>query len=163
MLASNIDIFSFVPDISSAHSAGATIVKLIESTPEIDAEHSSSKMIDRFSVRGQIRFENENVDFRHPSRPDVRVLRGLTFKVEPGTYVALVGASGCGKAWCASLFRIPRDDVSEDSCRIQLIERFYDPQRGRIFLDGNPIREYNVQEYRKQIALVSQEPVSPTE
>ena len=90
------DIFSLVPDISSARSAGATIVKLIESTPEIDAEYSSGKMIDRSSVRGQIRFEN--VDFRYPSRPDVRVLRGLTFKVEPGTYVALVGASGCGKS-----------------------------------------------------------------
>jgi ATP-binding cassette, subfamily B (MDR/TAP), member 1 len=40
------------------------------------------------------------------------------------------------------------------------MERFYDPLAGRILLDGNPIHEYNVQEYRKQISLVSQEPVS---
>jgi ATP-binding cassette, subfamily B (MDR/TAP), member 1 len=40
------------------------------------------------------------------------------------------------------------------------MERFYDPLSGRILLDGSPIHEYNVQEYRKQIALVSQEPVS---
>ena len=62
-----------------------------------------------------------------------------------------------------SPFRTPRDDVSEGACSIQLIERFYDPQRGCIFLDGNPIHGYDVQEYRKQIAPVSQEPVSPTE
>ena len=41
-----------------------------------------------------------------------------------------------------------------------MIERFYDPLTGQILLDGQPISGFNVQEYRKQIALVSQEPVS---
>lgn len=41
---------------------------------------------------------------------------------------------------------------------IQLIERFYDPLAGTVYLDGQNITEYNIQEYRKQIALVSQEP-----
>ena len=45
-------------------------------------------------------------------------------------------------------------------CSIQMIERFYDPLSGQVLLDGQPINELNVQEYRKQIALVSQEPVS---
>ena len=45
-------------------------------------------------------------------------------------------------------------------CSIQLLERFYDPLSGHISLDGEPINEFNVQEYRQQISLVSQEPVN---
>lgn len=133
------NVFAFVPDISSAKGAGAAIIKLIDSIPEIDAESTEGKNISGETVRGQIRFED--VHFRYPTRPGVRVLRGLSFKVEPGTYVALVGASGCGK-----------------STVIQLIERFYDPLSGQVLLDGEPVNEVNIQEYRKQLALVSQEP-----
>lgn len=133
------NVFAFVPDISSAKGAGAAIIKLIDSTPEIDAESTEGKIISGETVRGQIRFEN--IHFRYPTRPGIRVLRGLSFKIEPGTYVALVGASGCGK-----------------STVIQLIERFYDPLSGQVLLDDEPINEFNVQEYRKQLALVSQEP-----
>ncbi|KAI5988984.1 ATP-binding cassette transporter subfamily B, member 1 [Pisolithus albus] len=103
------NVFAFVPDVSSARGAGAAIIKLLDSTPEIDAESPEGKT-----------FEGTKVE---------------------GTYVALVGASGCGK-----------------STVIQLIERFYDPLVGQVLLDGQPINEYNIQEYRKQIALVSQEP-----
>ncbi|KAI5990430.1 multidrug resistance protein 4, partial [Pisolithus albus] len=91
------------------------------------------------NIEGHIQLED--VHFHYPTRPTVPVLRGLNLTVAPGAYVALVGASGCGK-----------------STVIQLIERFYDPKFGRVLLDGQPIDEYNVQEYRKQIALVSQEP-----
>ncbi|KAG6837188.1 hypothetical protein H0H93_013415 [Arthromyces matolae] len=133
------NVFSFVPDVSSAKGAGSDILKLIDSIPEIDAESKDGRSVDPAQTRGQIRFEN--VHFRYPSRPGVRVLRDLSLSVEPGTYVALVGASGSGK-----------------STVIQLMERFYDPLAGEIFLDGELISELNVQEYRKQIALVSQEP-----
>ena len=90
-------------------------------------------------VQGQVRFED--VHFRYPTRPGVRVLRDLNLTVQPGTYIALVGASGCGK-----------------STTIQLIERFYDPLAGKVYLDGQDISKLNIQEYRKHIALVSQEP-----
>jgi ATP-binding cassette subfamily B (MDR/TAP) protein 1 len=133
------NVFSFVPDISSAKGAGSDIIKLLESTPEIDAESTEGKIIDTKAVTGHIRFEN--VHFRYPTRPGVRVLRDLSLEVEPGTYIALVGASGSGK-----------------STTIQLIERFYDPLHGDIYLDGQRITELNIQEYRKHMALVSQEP-----
>ncbi|KAG6814237.1 hypothetical protein H0H92_015352 [Tricholoma furcatifolium] len=133
------NVFSFVPDVSSAKGAGSDIIKLIDSVPEIDAESKDGKSVDATKTKGHIRFEN--VHFRYPTRPGVRVLRDLSLTVEPGTYVALVGASGSGK-----------------STVIQLIERFYDPLAGEIFLDGELINDLNVQEYRKQIALVSQEP-----
>ncbi|KAG5648338.1 hypothetical protein DXG03_004910 [Asterophora parasitica] len=133
------NVFSFVPDISSAKGAGSDIIKLIDSVPEIDAESKEGKVVDTEKTRGHLRFEN--VHFRYPTRPGVRVLRDLSLQVEPGTYIALVGASGSGK-----------------STVIQLIERFYDPLAGEIFLDNELISELNIQEYRKQIALVSQEP-----
>lgn len=89
-------IFSFVPDISSARGAGVAIIKLIDSTPKIDAESTAGKVFKRDSVLGQILFED--VHFRYPTRPGVPVLQGLSFKVEPGKFVALVGPSGCGKS-----------------------------------------------------------------
>lgn len=133
------NVFSFVPDMSSAKGAAADIVDLIDSVPSIDAESTEGKIPQ--NVQGRIRFEN--IHFRYPTRPGVRVLRDLNLTIEPGTYVALVGASGCGK-----------------STTIQLVERFYDPTVGTVYLDDQPVSEFNVSEYRKHIALVSQEPVS---
>ncbi|KAL6304388.1 P-loop containing nucleoside triphosphate hydrolase protein [Sparassis latifolia] len=131
------NVFSFVPDVSSAKSSASDIVTLLDMRPEIDAQSKEGEI--PLTVEGHIRFED--VHFRYPSRPGVRVLRGLNITVEPGTYVALVGASGCGK-----------------STTIQLIERFYDPLSGEVYLDDQPIHKYNVSEYRKHISLVSQEP-----
>ncbi|KAI9463109.1 ATP-binding cassette, sub-family B, member 1 [Boletus coccyginus] len=88
---------------------------------------------------GQNHFED--VHFRYPARPGVPVLQGLSFKVESDRCVTLVGRSGCSK-----------------STVIQMIERFYNPLFGRILFDGSPIGEFNGQEHRKHIALVSQEP-----
>ncbi|KAG2001834.1 ATP-binding cassette transporter [Coprinopsis cinerea AmutBmut pab1-1] len=119
--------------------AGSDIIKLLDSIPDIDAESEAGKKVNPENVKGHLRFEN--VHFRYPTRPGVRVLRDFSFEVQPGTYIALVGASGSGK-----------------STVIQLIERFYDPLAGEIYLDGEKITDLNVQEYRKQIALVSQEP-----
>ncbi|KAK0214486.1 P-loop containing nucleoside triphosphate hydrolase protein [Armillaria fumosa] len=122
------NVFSFVPDVSSAKGAGNDIIQLLDSMPEIDAESTEGKKVDIAKARGHIRLEN--IHFRYPTRPGIRVLRELSLQVEPGTYIALVGASGSGK-----------------STVIQLIERFYEPLAGQIYMDGIPIEEYNVQEY----------------
>ena len=79
-------------------------------------------------------------------RPDVPVLKGLNLHVKPGQYVALVGSSGCGK-----------------STTVSLIERFYDPIAGEVLVDGVPVSEYNLAQYREHISIVSQEPTyAPT-
>ncbi|KZP33057.1 P-loop containing nucleoside triphosphate hydrolase protein [Athelia psychrophila] len=130
-------IFGFVPDMSAAKGGASEIVALLDSMPTIDAESMRGAIPQ--NVVGEVRLQD--VHFQYPTRPSVKVLRGLNITVKPGTYVALVGASGCGK-----------------STVVQLLERFYDPVAGRVLMDGIPIDDLNVQEYRKHIALVSQEP-----
>lgn len=129
--------FSFAPDVSQAHGAANESIKLLDSVPDIDAESEEGIIMN--DCEGHV--ELRGVHFRYPTRPSVPVLRGLDFKVEPGTFVALVGGSGCGK-----------------STTIQLIERFYDVMAGQVFIDGRDIREYNVKSLRRHIALVAQEP-----
>jgi len=89
------NVFSFVPDISSAKGAATDIINLLDNDPEVDAESTDGIMLDQAAVKGHIRLED--VHFRYPTRPGVRVLRNLNLVVEPGTYVALVGQSGSGK------------------------------------------------------------------
>lgn len=92
------------------------------------------------NVIGQLTFEN--VSFRYPSRPEMKIIDNLNLTIEAGTTVALVGASGCGK-----------------STMIQLVERFYDPEIGRVLVDGVDLRTLNPAAWRQCIGLVAQEPV----
>ena len=87
-----------------------------------------------------VRFEA--VDFHYPSRPQVRALQGLTLDIAPGETVALVGPSGAGK-----------------STIFALLLRFYDPQAGRIVVDGVPLRDRDLQDLRSLVGLVAQDPV----
>ena len=80
------NVFSFVPDVSSATGAGSDIIRLLDSEPEIDDDSPEGKAIEPEKTQGQMRFED--VHFRYPTRPGVRVLRGLSLHVDPGTYVA---------------------------------------------------------------------------
>ncbi len=91
-------------------------------------------------VRGEIVFEN--VEFYYPSRPDTPSLMDFNLRIRPGERVALVGPSGAGK-----------------STVLHLLLRFYDPQRGRILLDGIDLRELDPVELRHHLALVPQEPI----
>ena len=83
-----------------------------------------------------------DLNFDYPSRPDVRVLKGLDISIKSGKTLALVGPSGCGK-----------------STVVSLLERFYNPTSGSLTLDENNIVDLNVSWLRSQIGIVSQEPV----
>ncbi|NPD13807.1 ATP-binding cassette domain-containing protein [Xinfangfangia sp. D13-10-4-6] len=91
-------------------------------------------------VRGAIAFEN--VSFSYPTRPDYKALNEVSFRINPGETVALVGPSGAGK-----------------STVLQLIERFYDPVSGQITLDGVALDQLSREAFRREIALVPQDPV----
>ena len=92
------------------------------------------------NVRGEIK--TEDVIFSYPSRPDARVLQGMDVSVKSGETLALVGPSGSGK-----------------STVVSLLERFYNPTAGVLRLDGTNIADLNVSWFRRQIGIVSQEPV----
>jgi ATP-binding cassette subfamily B (MDR/TAP) protein 1 len=90
-------------------------------------------------LKGDIKLKD--VFFSYPARPDQMILKGLNLEIEAGKTVALVGQSGSGK-----------------STIIGLIERFYDPIKGSIFIDNCDIKELHLKSLRSHIALVSQEP-----
>ena len=92
------------------------------------------------NATGQITFED--VSFRYPTRPDVSALDHVDLTIQPGETVAIVGPSGAGKTTI-----------------IQTIQRFYDPQAGRILLDGVDLKDMARDAFRKQLALVPQDPV----
>ncbi|WP_412564003.1 ABC transporter transmembrane domain-containing protein [Thalassobius sp. MITS945101] len=92
------------------------------------------------NATGQITFED--VSFRYPTRPDASALDHVDLTIQPGETVAIVGPSGAGKTTI-----------------IQTIQRFYDPQAGRILLDGVDLKDMARDEFRKQLALVPQDPV----
>lgn len=120
--------------------AGATerLMELLDTRPLLRAEPPPAALPQ--PVRGAIRFEG--VGFAYPTRPEQPALADLSFEVRPGERVALVGPSGAGKT---TIFA--------------LLLRFYDPQSGRIRIDGTDIRHCDPLQLRRAVALVSQDPV----
>ena len=120
--------------------AGATerLVELLKSEETVSDPAEPIVLLQ--PSQGHIQFDS--VSFHYPSRPGENALESVSFSVEPGETVAFVGPSGAGK-----------------STIFQLILRFYDPDFGRILLDGIDLAEMTRSEFRKCFALVAQEPV----
>ncbi|XP_071416988.1 ATP-binding cassette sub-family B member 5 isoform X2 [Pithys albifrons albifrons] len=124
--------------VAKARGAAYEVYKIINKKRLIDSSSKEGYKPDK--LIGEIEFRN--IHFSYPSRPDVKILKGLNLKVQTGKTIALVGSSGCGK-----------------STTVQLLQRFYDPDQGEITLDGRDIRTLNVKWLRENIGIVSQEPV----
>jgi ATP-binding cassette, subfamily B, bacterial len=120
--------------------AGATerLLEMLDTRPEIAAP--SHPVLLPARIRGSVRFEG--VSFAYPTRPDSPALNRVSLAVAPGERVALVGPSGAGK-----------------STLLGLLLRFYDPQHGRIVVDGIDVAACDPHDVRSHIALVPQDPV----
>jgi len=138
MAASTAALSEIWGELQRAAGATERLVDLLTATDSVKDPANATPAPN--PARGEITFDA--VRFTYPSRPDTAALDAVSLTVTPGETVALVGPSGAGKTTI-----------------LQLLLRFYDPQGGRILLDGVDLRSMERQDFRRQIALVPQEPV----
>uniref|UniRef100_A0A7N6FB64 Bile salt export pump n=1 Tax=Anabas testudineus TaxID=64144 RepID=A0A7N6FB64_ANATE len=129
---------SYTPDYAKAKISAARFFQLLDRLPLISIYSDKGDKWENF--QGNIEFID--CKFTYPTRPDIQVLNGLNVSVKPGQTLAFVGSSGCGK-----------------STSVQLLERFYDPDHGKVLIDGHESNRVNVPFLRSKIGIVSQEPV----
>lgn len=121
-----------IPAVAIAGSAAERIFDILDTVSDVKDEPGATPL---GNISGRVSFEN--VSFSYGSR---RVLKDISFEVQPGQTVALLGSTGSGK-----------------SSIINLIPRFYDPASGRILVDGQDIRHVTLQSLRSQIGIVLQD------
>ncbi|MFL5350741.1 MAG: ABC transporter ATP-binding protein [Hyalangium sp.] len=123
-------------DFMRASGAAERVFELLDRPPAIPASGGERLA----STEGRVQLQE--VHFSYPARADVPVLQGIDLNIEPGEVVAIVGPSGAGKSTIASM-----------------LGRLYDPQGGRILLDGKDLKALDPEWLRQQIGVVAQEPL----
>ena len=129
------DIGQTLTDMQLSMASAERVLEVLDVAPEIRDRPGAKTPT---AVAGAFAFEDITFAYR-PSHP---VLHHISFAVRPGQVVAIVGPTGAGKTTVANL-----------------IARFYDPNAGRVMLDGHDLRDLTVRTLRDSIALVSQEPI----
>ena len=116
-----------INSVNVAKTTGSLVYGIIDRKVPIQQDDKGAIM---HQLKGEIEFRN--VQFYYPSRPDTPVMQDFTHTFALGKTTAIVGPSGSGK-----------------STTIQLVERFYDPQQGDVYIDGNNLKEINLRNYRQ--------------
>ena len=116
---------------------GARRVFEVLDTPVEISNAPTDEIVSLPRARGEVEFEDVHFDYKEEGRG---VLRGMSFRVAPGTCVAILGPTGSGK-----------------SALLSLIPRFYDPNQGRVLIDGHDVRRVDLDDLRRNIGLVFQE------
>ncbi|SJM34789.1 ABC transporter transmembrane domain-containing protein [Mesorhizobium delmotii] len=123
-------------ELSQAAGAAERLTEILAEKPAIQAPAHPKPL--PATARGAISFDD--VSFSYPAGPDRAAVQGLSFQVKPGETVAIVGPSGAGKSTVFSL-----------------LLRFYDPETGKIMIDGVNVREADPAAIRERIAIVPQD------
>ncbi|KAE9613285.1 hypothetical protein Lal_00027305 [Lupinus albus] len=129
------ETLALAPDLLKGNQMVASVFEVMDRKSEITGDDGEELK----TVEGTI--ELKRIQFSYPSRPDVIIFKDFSLGVPSGKSIALVGQSGSGK-----------------SSVISLILRFYDPNSGRVLIDGKDIKRLNLKSVRKHIGLVQQEP-----
>ncbi|GMM27448.1 ATP-binding cassette permease [Martiniozyma asiatica (nom. inval.)] len=127
---------SFYTELFKGAGAASRLFDILDLQPNIDPIHGSKLAK---PVQGKIKFEN--VTFAYPTRPDNIIFKNLSFEIAAGSNVCIVGPSGRGKSTIASL-----------------LLKMYQPQEGRILIDGIDIAQLSTSDLRHNIGYVQQEP-----
>ncbi len=127
---------NFYTQILGALGATERVREILDMESEVNVTQAGKE--NPLQLSGDIRYED--VVFAYPTRSDITILKGLSLHIRPGQKVALVGPSGSGK-----------------STIVQLLLRFYDLAGGKIILDGKTSTEYDISQYRQNMAIVPQE------
>ncbi|XP_072085762.1 ABC transporter B family member 15 isoform X1 [Arachis hypogaea] len=131
------DAGSMTSDLAKGSDAVASVFAILDRYTKIEPDDPEGYKPEKLT--GQM--ELKDVHFAYPARPNVMIFEGFSMQIDAGKSTALVGQSGSGK-----------------STILGLIERFYEPMKGQVSIDGRDIKSYNLRSLRKHIALVSQEP-----
>src|SRR5206468_3158026 len=115
------DFTKYTARVAKATAAGERVIDLLERVPDVrDAENAIAAP----PFHGRVQFENVCFAYEH----DQHLLRDVQLDIQPGDHVALVGPSGSGK-----------------STLVSLLLRLYDPQQGRVLIDGQDVRDFTLE------------------
>lgn len=124
-------------NLQKAVGASERVLEILEENSEDVSINETDNTIKQ-KIQGDIAFAD--VNFHYPSRPEIEVLKGVSFDAKTGQRIAIVGPSGSGKSTMAAL-----------------ILQFYHPQSGTILFDGKAASEYSLTDIRNQVAIVPQD------
>lgn len=141
-----MNFFNSYSSLIKSSGAGDKVFRLLDRKPPPPGTRSPS-------VQSQLESDStindspvdivfDKVKFSYPSRPEQSILRGIDLRIDAGSTFALVGKSGCGK-----------------STIVNLLQRFYDVSSGRIVINGDDIRSFDLKKHRHRIGIVTQDPI----
>ncbi len=124
--------------VESAAGSAKRVVEILETAPDVKDRPGARKMA---RPTGHVRFEDVHFGYDGIGSGKNAVLRGVSLEASPGELIAIVGRSGSGK-----------------STLLNLLPRMFDPDKGRVMIDGDDLRDVTLASLRQHVAIVQQEP-----